>query len=351
MNNPDTETHTQPVSTVAHSKPKPSAAMIAMVVFAALLAIIMGFFWQQLQVQNEQLDAFRQQIEADQRAQNRLLEQTRTAEEALETLMKEQLALFEARLEKLSGADRSDWLLGEAEYLLRLAHHYAVLAKDTKAAEMLLVNADDVMKEYERQHVVNPAVIEIRRLIAHELAQLRLYNEFDEEGLYLQLEGLIHTLDAIKVVDIQNLSAQPADTAEQVPEQTSTSQTNPVWQSFQRMIEKAGLYIRIREHNNETGPLLSPDEQRYIKQNLRFRLEQAQLAVLQQHQAVYKSSLSDAKNWVQQYYVMDSQSKKKLIGQMDELLRHNVERPVPDMDASLEALKRYMQKRQSPRRK
>lgn len=116
------------------------------------------------------------------------------------------------------------------------------------------------------------------------------------------------------------------------------------------MLEKAGVYIRIRQHNSEPGPLLSPDEQRYIKQNLRFRLEQAQLAILQHQQAVYKSSLSDARNWIQQYYVMDPLIKKKVLGQMDELLRQDVARPVPDLDASLEALKRYMQKRHASKR-
>lgn len=328
------------------SRPKP--AVIAAIIVAALIAIMMGFFWYELQKQDQKLAEFRQQMEADQRAQNHLLEQTRLDEQQLKELMEEQLALFESRLEKLSSADRSDWLLGEAEYLLRLAHHYAVLAKDAKAAEMLLANADDVMKEYERQHAVNTAVTGIRRHIANERSQLRLYDEFDREGLYLRLESLIETIDAIPVVDIQSLAPTKSDA--EITEPGDQAAGSTLWKSFRRMTEKAGVYIRIRQHKKEPGALLSPDEQRYMKQNLRFRLEQAQLAILQQRQAVYKVSLSDAKNWIDRYYVINQEQKKKILKELNELSGHNVDQSMPDMNASLEALRQYIQKRRPARR-
>lgn len=328
------------------SRPKP--AVIAAIIVAALIAIMMGFFWYELQKQDQKLAEFRQQMEADQRAQNHLLEQTRFDEQQLKVLMEEQLALFENRLEKLSSADRSDWLLGEAEYLLRLAHHYAVLAKDAKAAEMLLANADDVMKEYERQHAVNTAVTGIRRQIANERSQLRLYDEFDREGLYLRLESLIETTDAIPVVDIQSLAPTKLDA--EITEPGDQVAGSTLWKSFRRMTEKAGAYIRIRQHKKEPGALLSPDEQRYMKQNLRFRLEQAQLAILQQRQAVYKASLSDAKNWIDRYYVINQEQKKKILKELNELSGQNVNQSMPDMNGSLEALRQYIQKRHPARR-
>src|SRR5690606_5363670 len=68
----------------------------------------------------------------------------------LETQVSEsQLRLnnHQERLQALSTTTREDWLLAEAEYLLRLANQRILTERQTANALSLMVTADDILKE------------------------------------------------------------------------------------------------------------------------------------------------------------------------------------------------------------
>jgi len=323
---------------------KPTRIYMALLVL--LLIIVSGFyfFWQQLLLRDRLFQEYQQQSESAERSQDKLLQQNKEEQQALQATLQEQLAQFDTRIEKLSNTDRSDWLLAETEYLLRMANQYATLTHDAKSAEVLLANADQVMKELEKNSVASKELVNIRSKIADERAALKLRSELDKEGLYLQLEALIKQVDQIAVVDISSMSKKDrAAESETLSHEPSLSKR--MIASLLRALEKIGGYIRVQQHDQDIGPLLSPDEQQYLKQNLRLRLEQAQIALLQQHQAVYEASLSDAKDWIKKYYVIDPAVKNKWLAELDSDSKINVEAPLPDISASLTFLKDYMQTR------
>lgn len=251
-------------------------------------------------------------------------------------------------LAQLRVVDRGDWLLAETEYLLRLANQHAILGQDAPAAAALLTQADKVLAE-----LMQPSagilfanikkITAIRQQIAEEQDALILRSDIDREGLYLQIEALIQQLEDIPVIDLGNMSDH---TAAQVIEEEnlfeSTSLGERLFRSLRQALEKIGGYLRIQHHDEALKTLLSPGEQLYLKQNLRFMLEQAQIAVLQRQQSVYTNSLSKAKNWITEYYVMDPVLKKKLLGELADIARHNVEEPLPDISGSLVSLKALM---------
>jgi uroporphyrin-3 C-methyltransferase len=157
----------------------------------------------------------------------------------------------------------------------------------------------------------------------------------------LQLEALIKQVDQISVIDIGSMSKKDrAAEADIINHEPSISKR--VISSLLHALEKIGGYIRVQKHDEEIGPLLSPDEQQYLKQNLRLRLEQAQIALLQQHQIVYEASLSDAKNWIKKYYVIDPALKNKWLVELEGYRQQNIEEALPDISASLAELKNYM---------
>jgi len=322
----------------------PMRIYIALLVLLLIMASGFYFFWQQLLLRDRLFREYQQQSESAERSQDKLLQQNKEEQQALQTTLQEQLAQFDTRIEKLSNTDRSDWLLAETEYLLRMASQYATLTHDAKSAEVLLANADQVMKELEKNSAANKELVNIRSKIADERAALKLRSELDKEGLYLQLEALIKQADQIAVVDISSMSKKyRAAENEKLSHEPSLSKR--MIASLLRALEKIGGYIRVQQHDQDIGPLLSPDEQQYLKQNLRLRLEQAQIALLQQHQAVYEASLSDAKDWIKKYYVIDPALKNKWLVELDADSKINVEEPLPDISASLALLKDYMQTR------
>jgi len=330
------------MQTPVHHKP-----VLIYAAFAVLLLVVLAmsyFFWRQLLLRDMGLREFQQKIESAERSQDRFLQQNREDQHALQIMLQEQLAQFDIRIEKLSSTDRSDWLLAETEYLLRMANQYALLAHDARSAEALLANADQILQELEKSIAAGKQVVDIRSQIAHERAALKLRSELDKEGLYLRLEALIQQVDQITVVDVSSMSKKDR-LAENETVTHEPSISKRMAASLLRALEKIGAYIRVQHHDQEIGPLLSPDEQQYLKQNLRFRLEQAQIALLQQHQAVYANSLRDARDWVKKYYVIEPELKNKILAELDADSKYNIEDPLPDISASLESLKNYMQTR------
>lgn len=325
------------------------SAYVVAVIFMAIVASGFYFLWQQLALRDQQFTEFQQQVESAERQQDKFLIKSNEDQQAMQLLLQEKLAQFDIKLEKLSGADRSDWLLAETEYLLRMANQYATLAQDAQSADSLLANADQVMRELEKNVVSSKSIVNIRTKISEERAALKLHEELDREGLYLQLEALIKQIDQISVVDISSMGKKDLVSEEFVlAHEESVSKRMKA--SLLHALEKIGGYIRIQQHGQASdeqskAPLLSPNEQEYLKQNLHFCLEQAQIALLQHHQVIYQNSISNAKEWVNKYYVIDPMLKNKLLKELDGYSKQKIEEPLPDISGSLSALKIYIQAR------
>lgn len=315
-----------------------------LVILALCIAIVGGiafYSWKQWQV-------LRQEIKALDRSLSAVVREQDLREQATQT----QIDRLVNELAQLRIIDRGDWLLAEAEYLLRLANQHAILGQDAPAAAALLTQADKVLAELiqpseSRMLASIKKVTAIRQQIAEERDALILRSDIDREGLYLQIEALIKQLEKIPVIDLKNMSDQAASQlAEEENRFETTSIGERFFRSLRQALEKIGGYVRIQRHDEALKTLLSPGEQLYLKQNLRFMLEQAQIAVLQHQQPVYENSLSKAKGWITEYYVIDPVLKKKLLAELADISRHNVEEPLPDISGSLVSLKALMKVRQ-----
>src|SRR5690606_37845313 len=91
----------------------------------------------------DELDALRAQIDSMQSRQDEVLEntQSRLAEVQL------QLSHQAQRLRALSETTREDWLLAEAEYLLRLASQRILTERQTSNAITLMETADGILRD------------------------------------------------------------------------------------------------------------------------------------------------------------------------------------------------------------
>jgi len=324
-----------------NSSPRlPRHRLVLLVVCVAVLGGIAFYTWKQWQSLRGQVALLDRSLSAMEREQDY---REQALQGRIEKLVNE--------LARLRVVDRSDWLLAEAEYLLRLANQHAMLGQDAPAAAALLTQADKVLAE-----LIQPSegrlfanvkkVIRIRQQIAEERDALILRSDIDREGLYLQIEALIKQLDKIPVIDLGSLSDPVSSPAGEESLPGSTSMGERFLTSLRQALKKIGGYVRIQRHDEALKTLLSPGEQLYLKQNLRFMLEQTQIAVLQRQQPVYENSLSKAKRWITEYYVIDPVLKQKLLAELADIARHNVEEPLPDISGSLVSLKALMKVRQ-----
>ena len=236
------------------------------------------------------------------------------------------------RLAELPGAERHDWMLAEAEYLLRLANQRLNLEKDASGAEAMLQAADDVLKE-----TGNPLLDQVRQVIAKELIALRAVPAVDLTGAIARIQALQGQID--------QLEWMPRSIEENTIKEDIEAE-EPTW--WQRLVEKTwtGLssVVRIRNHNEPLVAPLSPDQHYYLQQNMHLMLEQAQVALARQNQSLYSQSIERTQTWLQQFVMMKNPSTNAAIATLEELKAWNVAPEFPNISNSLEALRALVEK-------
>ena len=230
---------------------------------------------------------------------------------------------------------RTDWLLAEAEYLLRIANQRLLIEKDIKGAAAALQAADDVLTESD-----DIGVYPVRQQLVREILALKSIVAVDRTGLYLQLEAVIDSVHQLtdQALIHENapgfmLSANASGVDVDVDEPSMAVRT---WQSFTRTLKQV---VVVRRLDEQVKPLLSPDQSAYARLNLQLMLEETELAVLRGNQTLYQKSLEKARTTVQEWYDADNARVGALADTLGELASRNVDPELPDISRSLGLLK------------
>lgn len=251
---------------------------------------------------------------------------------------REQMYELRQQMQSVSAADKRNWLLAEAEYLMRLASQRLLMSGDVVSAADLLQSADDVL-----QSLDDSTLTPIRGQIAEEVAALRTAARFDAEGLYLELQGLAKQAGNLTLFEQPELEvAEPELPADASAQQKLEAGVRRAWAKL-----RSYVVLQKREENYER--LIAPEQEASLRYSVRLMFEQAQLALLHGNQALYQRSLTKAADWIETYYVLEGRS-ELLVARMRELAERPVVRQVPDISASLRSLKLYVEDENARRR-
>jgi uroporphyrin-3 C-methyltransferase len=245
--------------------------------------------------------------------------------------VRKQLEQTARRILTVGETGRTDWLLAEAEYLLRLANQRLHMEKDYEGSLAILQSADGVLAETKEV-----ATFPIRKVIAEEVISLQTVADVDRQGIFLRLEAMINQLtkldDALFFTDAPLLNDPPVN-SEDVAE--------PSWYAKALRTLKEHLVIRRLDH--EVKPLPAPDQIYYLKQNLRLMLEQAGLALLDKDQQIYLQSLNKAEAWVKDYFLSREPATKAMLKNLEDLKTEQIDPPLPDISQSLRLLRNLLE--------
>lgn len=257
---------------------------------------------------------------------------TTSAEQDIQLLQETQDTLRGA-LDKLSadlGKSRTAWMLAEAEQLMIIANHRLYLARNTRLAAVALQAADSQLKQ-----LTDPNLLPVRKILAEEISRLESLERVDIPGLALKVHSFANMIDQLPLAQGMQFKRQEADAVEQ------TRATN--WRQFAREVWRDFInLVRIRNTNETRKPLLPPEQQYFLRENLRLILYGAQLALLERDEAVYKQNLKAARQWIEEYYDTNSQIVASLVQDLDKMLKISVRNELPDISASLQALRKAM---------
>jgi uroporphyrin-3 C-methyltransferase len=253
--------------------------------------------------------------------ETRAAEQT-AALERVDALLAEQ----RVELARFSASDREDWLLAEAEYLLRLANQRLIMTGDVVAAQALLSSADAVLRELD-----DVGLHGARAAVAADIAALRAVPRIDTEGVYLRLAALIDQAGGLVIFEMPDVEAQPAE----IPAEDWQGRLR---QGYEAALHKLSDYIIIRRRDVPMQALMDPQWEGLVRQNLRMLLEQAQVALLSGNQLLYGESLQRAEHWVAEFLESDEAAAKAVAREIAELRAVTVAIDLPDISRSLRAV-------------
>lgn len=256
--------------------------------------------------------------------------------------LEQQVSGLRQQVQAISTTTTEDWKLAEAYYLTRLAGQRLLMERDTQSAMALLRAADDIVSNYP-----DPDLHPVRQALSDDIAALRLADSVDRQGLYLRIGALSRQIDELQVTEPLNYQAQEeaGPTAEQAQ---ADSETGGIWhsiqQSFARAMAKLEDFIRVSRHEEAIQPLISRDQQLYLRSSLQATLDTAQLALFREQPHVYQASLEKAQNLLARLY-RESARRAALMNELEGLANTNIVQDLPDISDSQQALGNYLEQR------
>jgi uroporphyrin-3 C-methyltransferase len=341
-----TATETAPTS-VRRSFAQP----LALLALAAAIGTAVGgyFIWHEVQRLNDwqqqvlgQIDTRTQAL--DQRLQSfkdRLENDLAASERSRRGVDNEQrkLATAQAALEDALGVLRAqigrsqdEWVLAEAQYLLRIANQRAQLQRDTLTAAEALRSADQRL-----QTLADPGLNAVREQIAREIAALEAVAQPDLAGITLTLDSLAAQVARWPLKD-QHAPRSLAATGEHIPAAANDWRSrvegvvSNIWEALRSLVV-------VRRNDAPVAPMLAPEQEFFLHENLRLQLNIARLAALQGETANYRSSLKAAVAWVQTHFADDAPTVLAAQAELQRLAGLDVHPEMPDISTSLRLLR------------
>ena len=237
------------------------------------------------------------------------------------------------QVSQLAGAQQpSDWLFSEADFLLNNALRKLVLDNDVDTAVSLLKLADETLVK-----VNNSQANAIRTAINQDLKQLLSLSSVDQNAVMQKLSQLANTVDELQALNVN---------FDEAPEKSGKLSDDIA--DWQQNVEKSATsflnhFIRISpKQTADKKELLAPNQDIYLRENIRLRLQLAIMAVPRQQDELYKQSLDAVASWVRSYFDTNAEVTQNFLKSVDELADSSIYVDVPGQLQSLTLLDKYL---------
>lgn len=232
------------------------------------------------------------------------------------------------QLKRQLGKTRGDWLIADAEYLLSVANQRLHLMGDVKTTTMALEAADQRLRESG-----DTAAFKVREKIAMEIAGLRSVTLPDVVAMYSSLQLLRENVKSLSV--IMPYAGKPLTESKQVHDHAEEGSNHGALSSALQLLEG---YVTVKHSDQPVTEILTVEEAQFIKQQLNVKLEMIKITLIQQNDVMYKSSIADAKQWLNENFTKNNYS-KSFATDLDKLNEIAIRSQFPDISQSLKMLK------------
>ena len=327
---------------------------VVIILFLLVIGIAAAGYWYYTQQQAKEAQTASQQSDTQRQLQSLTEERTTlTAQfeemananlqlsKDVERLKQQNTALTQqseatlAQLNTMEGRRPADWLIAEADYLVRMAGRKLWLENDVRTAILLLVNADKRLSS-----LADPSVLPVRAHLAEDIQTLQQLNPVSQTQVALALTGMMAQIDNLPLDTFE----KPVDVDAQNPELSESTDDwkenlSKVWRS---MVDG---FFTVKTLSGPIEPVMSLEAQFLAKEQLRLQLMHAQSAALQGEKGLYEQSLQYAQTLIDQNFDLSSTSISGFSQALTNLRETDISRPIPSELASQQPLERLLDTR------
>lgn len=311
--------------------------LVALFLWFILLVVVVGlafFGWQQLSLLKLQFARNAQDLSQVPVVQASFNQQIQSLNQIINQQEKQLSAAQDnlARVNSLVTNNQTGWLIIEAQHLLQLANLSLKFEHNIPVSLTLLTLAD------QRLFMIgDPALADVRELLSANMVALRAMTPLDQDGLYLKLDALRKETIQLPMINKDYVPKRDENMLASIKNGTNPS----VWQRSRTTIVQALSKILIIRHRSvPLQPLLEPNQENILKQNLYWLYSQAQWAVLHQDKAVYQSSLTQLTQLINTYFQLNPEV-QSILQSINELQKIEVNAVMPDLNPTLVAMQNY----------
>ena len=250
-----------------------------------------------------------------------------------------QITGLQNQLQKLGSAPQAEptaWLLSDADFLLNNARRKMVLDNDIDATSSLLIEANNVLSQ-----VADSKMSTVRDAIKADLEQLASLNKIDQNSVMQRLAQLANLLDDMPMLENETVAVSSGEVSDSLAD-------------WQQNLEKSAdsflsHFIRVSDKGKAVEKaFIAPNQEIYLRENIRLRLQIAILAVPRQQNELYKQSLEAVSTWVRSYFDVQNSNVKNFLAEIDELIEQSIYIDAPTELKSLSLLEKALNKNAKP---
>lgn len=208
-----------------------------------------------------------------------------------------QALALEAMYQELSSS-RDERLLAEVEQAVVIAMQQLQFSGNVEAALIALQGA-----EARLARSAQPQFLPVRKLIARDIERLKGTPGANVSGLSLKIESVVAAVDGLPLAYEQRpkaVAAKPAGAAKPASVDYWRELGNDLWREFRQL-------VRIERIDQADPALLAPNQSYFLRENLKLRLLNARLALLQRDGKVFREEIRQSREMLERYF--DSRAK------------------------------------------
>jgi uroporphyrin-III C-methyltransferase len=275
-----------------------------------------------------------QDLAKDAAAKSALLE-ARVAEASMQRSQVEELLQSVAR-------SRDENVVADVEAAVRVALQQSAITGSAEPLVLTLKQADERLARYNQ-----PRLERVRRAVARDLERARAQGAVDISTLTSRLDEAVRLVDELPLLAVAAPAARTAAAPKPAAGASAPAPTSEGWRERALAWWRSGTtqagdelraLVRVTRIDHPESALIAPEQQFFVRENLKLRLLNARLALFARQFEIAQADLRDAQSVLDRYFDRGS---KRVVAAGDvlrQVIAQSRQAALPRPDETLAAL-------------